>query len=295
MTSNESIETPSGKDKEGENFPVGSFLVRPDLRKHIHACYIFARATDDISDNPLLEAEEKIRRLDLFAKALLDDADMTVPSVIPLRESLKETGITPQHALDLLIAFKRDAVKLRYENWDELLDYCRYSASPIGRQVLALHGIGEEAWPASDALCSILQIVNHIQDCADDYRELDRVYIPLDMLATNKSDPVDLDHESTTPGLRATLTDMLLKLQPMMKTASSIPAQIPDWRLKMEISTIYVLAGKLIKLLHHRDPLCETVKLGRSAMLEAVFEGILRAPFYKKPVTPKDAHVSSSL
>ncbi|HBM91292.1 MAG TPA: squalene synthase HpnC, partial [Rhodospirillaceae bacterium] len=121
------IETPSGKNEETENFPVARF-VRATLQPHVMAFYTFARAADDISDNPLLEPEDKIKRLDAFATALLDKNDNSILSVIPLRESLQKTKVTAQHALDLLTAFKRDATKLRYENWDELLDYCRYSA-----------------------------------------------------------------------------------------------------------------------------------------------------------------------
>src|ERR1700733_1289386 len=177
-----SIEAPSGKNRRGENFPVGSFLIRPDLRAHIHAFYNFARAADDISDHPLMEPQIKLDRLDHFADVLLGHQSSDVPSAVAMRESLHATGISAQHCLDLLTAFKRDAIQLRYSDWHDLLDYCRYSASPVGRHVLALHGIGAKAWPANDALCSALQIINHIQDCADDYAQLDRVYIPQDML-----------------------------------------------------------------------------------------------------------------
>ena len=83
----------------------------------------------------------------------------------------------------MLHAFRLDAVKLRYRDWDDLMAYCRYSASPVGRQLLDLHGESRDTWPASDALCSALQVLNHLQDCADDYRLLDRVYLPLTDLA----------------------------------------------------------------------------------------------------------------
>ena len=72
--------------------------------------------------------------------------------------------------------------KLRYANWNELLDYCRYSAMPVGRFVLDVHGESRDTWPANDALCAALQIINHLQDCAKDYRQLDRVYLPMDLL-----------------------------------------------------------------------------------------------------------------
>ena len=83
--------------------------------------------------------------------------------------------------LDLLEAFRRDVTKLRYADWDELMDYCRYSATPVGRFVLDVHGESAPTWPANDALCAALQVINHLQDCAKDYREIDRVYLPLDV------------------------------------------------------------------------------------------------------------------
>jgi squalene synthase HpnC len=269
----------SGKNRGTENFPVGSFLIRPDLRAHVHAFYNFARAADDISDDPLMGPDEKIRRLDRFADVLVDTTASGVPSAIAMRESLKQTGITPQHCLDLLTAFKRDAVQLRYSDWDDLLDYCRYSASPVGRQVLALHGIGESAWPSNDALCSALQIINHIQDCADDYRELDRVYIPQDMLAAHGGLTSDLSRATSTPGLRKTLLAMLDRMEPMLAEARGLPKHVPDWRLKAETSVISGLADRLTALLRKRDPLCDDVKLGKVAVAGTALTGLLRAWF----------------
>jgi phytoene/squalene synthetase len=157
------------------------------------------------------------------------------------------------------------------------MDYCRYSASPVGRHVLALHGIGKEVWPANDALCSALQIINHIQDCADDYRELDRVYIPLDILLAQGASPDDLSRESATAGIRSTLDIMLDKLDPMLRAARDLPRHVPDVRLKMETSVITVLAERLVNLLRKRDPLCDNVKLGKPAVFGAAVSGIIRA------------------
>jgi len=269
--------TASGKNRDTENFPVGSFFIRADLRRHVHAFYNFARAADDISDHPLLEPYEKIRRLEHFALALTGKPDTSIPSVTALRESLRETGVTSQHSLDLLTAFMRDARQLRYRDWDDLMEYCRYSAAPVGRHVLALHGIGMEAWPANDALCAALQIINHIQDCADDYRELDRVYLPEDMLAARGATTADLSRPQASAGLRQTLTDMLDRLHPMLEQARHLPEAVPDPRLKIETSVICVLAERLARLLRRRDPLCDNVKLGKPAVGYAVIKGILRA------------------
>ncbi len=273
------INTASGKNRNTENFPVGSKLIRPDLRVHVHAFYNFARAADDISDHPLLEAQEKIIRLSRFTAVLLSDRASDVPVAVAMRESLQATGISAQHCVDLITAFQRDATQLRYRDWDDLMDYCRYSASPVGRHVLALHGIGEEAWPANDALCSMLQIINHIQDCADDYRTLDRVYIPQDMLAAHGSSTDDLALAKSTEGLRATIDAMLDRLDGMMPEARNLPRRVPDPRLKCETAIITMLAQRLISLLRRRDPLWDKVKLSKVAVGGAVVRGLLRAWF----------------
>ncbi|MDP9127906.1 MAG: squalene synthase HpnC [Pseudomonadota bacterium] len=269
--------TASGKNRDTENFPVGSIFIRPDLRPHIHVFYNFARAADDIADHPLLEPQEKLIRLSRFTAVMLSDRANDVPTAVAMRESLRQTGLGNQHCLDLITAFKRDATQLRYQDWDDLLDYCRYSASPVGRHVLALHGIGEHAWPANDALCSALQIINHIQDCGDDYRTLDRVYIPQDMLAAHGSTTSDLSRPESTDHLRATIGAMLDRLQIMMAEARNLPKFVDDKRLKTETSVIAALGDRLIRLLRRRDPLCDKVKLGKFAVASATVKGIVKA------------------
>lgn len=267
------------KNKDTENFPVGSFLIRAELRPHVHAFYSFARAADNISDNPLMEAAEKIRRLNQFILTLGDASSTAVPEAAVMRQSLAATHISPQHCLDLITAFKRDATQLRYANWEELLDYCRYSAAPVGRYVLALHGIGEAAWPANDALCAVLQIINHIQDCADDYRELDRVYIPADMLVLRGASLAGLSAAQCPEPLKLTLQDMLDRLKPLMEMARDFPKQIRDVRLKTEVSIILALAEDMIAQLRRRDPLSEETKLGKGAVVWAALRGAIGAWF----------------
>lgn len=270
------IETPSGKNAGTENFPVGSWLIRPDLRVHVHAFYRFARAADDISDNPLLDPDQKLTALLRF-KAVLDGTDdAAVPAAMEMRASLTQSGVSAKHCHDLLTAFCRDATQLRYRDWNDLLDYCRYSAAPVGRYVLALHGIGETAWPTNDALCAALQIINHIQDCADDYRELDRVYIPDDMLAAHGAHIAMLAAARSPAPLRAVLDAMLDRMEPMMREARALPRHVPDLRLKLETAVIASLADSLIDLLHRRDPLADNVKLSKARTIWAALRGCCR-------------------
>ncbi len=269
-----SLETPSGKNAGTENFPVGSLLIRAGLRRHVHAFYRFARAADDIADNPLLDATAKIAALDRFAAAVQGTEDPFAPAAMAMYRSLQDSQITPQHCLDLLTAFKRDATQLRYRDWDDLISYCNFSAAPVGRYLLELHGAPRSAWPANDALCNTLQIINHIQDCADDYRTLDRVYVPEDMLTARDASVAMLAEAKSPVALRQTLDDMLDRLEPMLALARTFPRQIPALRLRLETAIIVSLAESISTLLRNRDPLCDNVKLSKAAKLQAVLFGL---------------------
>jgi squalene synthase HpnC len=271
------IETPSGKNKDTENFPVGSFLIRHDLRAHVHRFYQFARAADDIADNPALSPDEKIVRLDAFEMALLDKNNNSVLPAAGLRVSLTETGVTPQHSLDLLRAFKQDAVKPRYKDWAELMDYCRYSASPVGRYVLALHGIGQEAWEANDALCSVLQVINHMQDCSDDFKEMNRVYLPEDDMRECGARIEELSGSALSPAMRKVLDMQIIRMKPMMAMARNLPRKVPDARLKIETAIIHELAERLINHLAATDVLAQNPKLSKLSVLIAAGAGTLKA------------------
>jgi squalene synthase HpnC len=172
----------SGKTYRDENFPVASWIIHPRHRALILAFYNFVRTADDIADHATLGERDKLNYLDLLEAELLGQGD-SQPEAVNLRAALAQRSMPPRHALDVLIAFRMDVTKLRYENWDEVIHYCRYSAMPVGRFMLDVHGESTSTWPASDALCAGLQINNHLQDCGKDYRDLNRVYLPRDALA----------------------------------------------------------------------------------------------------------------
>jgi hydroxysqualene synthase len=200
------VETPSGKGAGDENFPVGSFLIARPLRPHVAAYYAFARAIDDIADNPELAPEEKLKRLDAMDRALCEDtADPELAKAQALRRSLLATGVDFAHARDLVSAFRQDAVKGRYDDWADLMGYCDRSAAPVGRFLLELHGEERRHFPYSDALCNALQVINHLQDCADDYRNLDRVYLPLQWLDEEGETVEALARPHASRGLRRVL------------------------------------------------------------------------------------------
>jgi squalene synthase HpnC len=269
------VETPSGKGRGGENFPVGSWLIRRDLRVHVHAFYSFARNADDIADNPALAADDKIRRLDRMA-AILDGAPGTdSPAASAMRASLAKTGVTAQHCHDVLHAFRLDATKLRYRDWDDLMDYCRSSAAPVGRQLLDLHGESQDTWPSSDALCSALQVLNHLQDCVADYRALDRVYLPLDDLGAAGCTVEALEAPAASPGLRRVIDTVLDRTEALIATAGGLPPRVAARGLRWESAVIVGLAARLARRLRHGDPLASRVKLGKNDFAAAFLTGIL--------------------
>ena len=272
------VETPSGKGRGDENFPVGSWLIRRDLRVHVHAFYRFARNADDIADSPALAAADKLRRLDCMAAVLDgvagDAAGGESPAAFAMRESLAATGLTAQHCHDVLRAFRQDAVKLRYRDWDDLMEYCRYSAAPVGRQLLDLHGESREAWPASDALCSALQVLNHLQDCAADYRALDRVYLPLADLDAAGCRVEMLAAPAASPGLRRVLETVLDRTDALIATARGLPPRVAARGLRWESAVIVALAARLARRLRRGDPLAGRVALTKSDFAAAFFTGI---------------------
>ena len=254
----------SGKSHGDENFPVASLLVRAQHRRPILAFYEFARVADDVVDHPSLTAAEKIELLDRLEADLVGDdrADPIVQSV-DLRRALAERGLSPQHAQDLLRAFRLDATKRRYKDWAELMSYCALSAMPVGRFVLDVHGESHSAWPASDAICAALQINNHLQDCGLDYRNLDRVYLPLDDLDRHGLSVEALGGAKASPALRRCIAELALRADKLLQQGAGLETAIADWRLGLEISVIQALASRIAHRLTACDPLSEETHLGR--------------------------------
>jgi squalene synthase HpnC len=248
----------SGKGHQDENFPVASVLIAPRHRPAVMAFYAVARMGDDIADHEIATPDEKLARLAAIA-ATLTGADDAIPAAARLREVMAERRLDNQHILDLLEAFRRDAVKARTADWADLMDYCRYSAAPVGRYVLDVHGESRATWPANDALCAALQVINHLQDCGKDYRTLDRVYIPLDALAAAGLDVTALGEPRASPALRGVITDLATRTQSLLAAARPLAGQTRDARLALEIGVIQRLAESLARRITRRDPLSERV------------------------------------
>ncbi|MCP1971238.1 squalene synthase HpnC [Bradyrhizobium elkanii] len=263
----------SGKTHRDENFPVASWIIHPRHRALILAFYNFVRTADDIADHATLPAEEKLRYLDLMEAELLGNGD-TQKEAVNLRRAFAERSMPPRHALDVLVAFRLDVTKLRYENWDDVIDYCRYSAMPVGRFMLDVHGEDTSTWAASDALCAGLQINNHLQDCGKDYRNLNRVYLPRDALAAAGATVEMLGEAKSQPALLKCLQALAVRTEALLDQSKSLAAEVKDFRLGLEISVIQAFADKIVNMLKLRDPLSERVHLSPVELLLQSLGGV---------------------
>lgn len=244
----------SGKDAGQESFPVASWLLPPSKRADIMAFYRFARAADDIVDHPSLPPDEKLRLLGQMEGRL------------PLAGA--------EHAAALLVAFRQDASKARYADWDELMDYCRHSAAPVGRFLLDLFGEDRALWSRSDALCAALQVLNHVQDCGKDYRALDRLYLPQDWLDADGVMPDMLAALHTAPALRRTLDRVLDATAALLTVSRPLTADIRHRGLRIQAATTQIGAEALLGRLRRQDPLARHVRLGWPIRFWCLLRGI---------------------
>jgi squalene synthase HpnC len=250
-----------------ENFPVGSFLIPKDCRPHVHAFYLFARRADDISDSATLAADEKVRQLSAVQAALGVDEAALPAWARPYHRSLIATNKTPRHGRDLLSAFIQDATKLRYRDWDELIDYCVRSAASVGRVMMDIHGETEADIAGSDALCEALQVLNHLQDCKEDYLNLNRVYLPEPWLAAAGGGVADLAGEHATPAVRQVIDRCLDGVDDLLRRAARTPPTIRRRGLRLETALIIELAKALSAKLRRADPLAGPVKVSKPVWL----------------------------
>ncbi len=165
-----------------ENFPVVSLFLPKKLRKHVAIIYKFARTADDFADEEIYNDNNRISLLDDFVNSLLNAVNGNYSNTFwqALDNTIKQYDLSPQLFVDLITAFKQDLIKKEYNDFNELLQYCKNSANPVGRLILQLHGINnDEANKYSDLICSALQLTNFWQDISIDLNK-QRVYIPIE-------------------------------------------------------------------------------------------------------------------
>lgn len=266
------------KSRFDENFPVASRLIPAELRPHVHTFYLCVRAADDVADDGQRAPDEKMALLTAMDEALQGKRgeDETTRYAVAHRASAAATGVTIDHARHLLQAFMMDVTKLRYRNWSELINYCLYSAAPVGRYLLDLHGEDARARPHTDALCMALQILNHLQDCKDDYLNLDRVYLPLDMLNDAGATVEVLADARSSRALRMALDRVLARTDELIVNARFGPKLIRRRGLRLETAVIVAIAERLSSRLKRNDPVAGRVELSAGENARSVLTGLWR-------------------
>jgi hydroxysqualene synthase len=165
-----------------ENFPVASFILPAKIRTAVTVVYVFARRADDLADEGNASNDERIRQLEQMEHELQQTIDGNLPDdylYLALADVIKRFQIPTTLFTDLISAFKQDVIKKRYQDFGELMDYCRRSANPVGRLMLHLFEQADDKNLAlSDGICSALQLINFYQDLSQDYDEMQRIYIP---------------------------------------------------------------------------------------------------------------------
>lgn len=249
----------SGKGRGDENFPVASWLIAGRHRPVVWAFYRVARLADDIADHVSASRSEKLAAM-AEIEGCLTGVKTSVRPACDLRHALADRDLSDRHILDLLVAFRRDVVKPRTADWGDLMDYCRYSAAPVGRFMLEVHGEDRACWPASDALCAALQVINHLQDCGEDYRTLDRIYVPADALNAAGLTEAALGETSASPALKSVISDLTVRTGQLLAAAAPLASRVRDPRLALEIGVIHSLAVSLNRRLAREDPLAGKVR-----------------------------------
>ena len=266
----------SGKNRKTVNFPVISWFFSENFSYHINTFYNFARAADDIADTNMLSSKEKIKQLNKFDTIINGEKyDLPAhPSAKLMRESILNTGVDKNHCGQLLAAFRQDATKQRYDNWEELFEYCQKSAAPVGRYLLDLFGESQNNYKFSDPLCIALQVLNHLQDCKEDYETLDRVYIPLSWMNECGTEPLDLSQDSSHPKLKMVFHMLLDKTMELLREAEPLPNNICSRSLRIQTRSILNIAHELRHKLWTLDPLSEKIKLSKWQYFKSCARGI---------------------
>lgn len=229
-----------------ENFPVISVLLPKDLRKHVAIIYWFARTADDFADEGNLDAEQRLAQLNEFEKSFSETLNGKFKSSFDeaLYDTIKRKNLTPQLFYDLLTAFKLDVTKKRYESFDEVLNYCKHSANPVGRLILELFNVRvDEAFYFSDKICTALQLTNFYQDIEIDY-EKGRIYFSqAEMQRFEVSENIFAKKENNA-NLKQLLKYNIDRAQSMFDEGKNLYEFISG-RLKLEIKWT-ILGGELI-------------------------------------------------
>ena len=273
----------SGKQFRDENFPVASLIISKEIRKTIRIFYQFARMSDDISDNNRLSKGNKQKILNFFEQKIKDTESSDISILNNIIQLFKVLPSAKKYSLELLKAFMIDTKKKRYKTFEELIFYCSYSANPVGRFfIYTTYKLKKiqldnkiEIFKSSDSLCTALQIINHIQDCQDDFNDYDRVYIPLDYFRRFSLDVSVLKKKKAPIDFIFLKNELISKVEDLLLDTANGLKLIKEWRLRKETFIILNVAKRLCFLLKNNDPLEKKIKLTRIDLIFCFIKAII--------------------
>lgn len=262
---------------------MASFIISKNIKKFIRLFYTFARTADDIADHDSISGTEKLRILNFFDNSLKNGIKTDIKVLNNLILHFKKLKFTKTYSRSLLKAFKLDATKRRYNNWDELLNYCKFSANPVGRFFIDLTYVEQNIkieeekriLKSSDNLCTALQIINHLQDCKEDFEKLDRIYLPISYFNRYKIDFEILKKDYSCKNFKKLKKEMIRKVEDLLDRSKSGLKLIKIWRLKKETLIILNIAKRLCFLIKRNDPLEKKIKLSRIDLIFCFIKGII--------------------
>ena len=268
----------SGKSYSDENFPVASFLMTKKIRSIVRVFYFFARMADDIADHQKLSSNQKKKILLFFDNAISKSKKTNNKVLDKMIARFKELPSGKKYSRNLLKAFMMDASNKKYKNWNDLLYYCKFSANPVGRFVIDAVNERkniEKIYEASDSLCTALQIINHIQDCKKDFKELNRVYIPESFFKKYSLDKKTLRKSKSEENFERLKIEIIDNVLTSLRKTKLGLRKIQSWRLRKETLIILNIAKRLCNLLKINDPLEKQIKLSRIDFIFCFFKGIM--------------------
>jgi len=273
----------SGKNFKDENFPVASLLIKKNVRDIIRIFYSFARISDDIADNNTLTSFKKLKILNFFDESIRNSKRSEINSLDKIIHLSEKFPKSKNYSRELLKAFTLDATKKRYKNWDDLVSYCKFSANPVGRFFIYLTyktnnqllNNEKRIFESSDNLCTALQIINHIQDCKDDYLNYDRVYIPSDYFHKYSLKVEVLKEDKAPIDFIFLKNELITETEKLLSDVKIGLNLIKDWRLRRETFIILNIAKRLCFLLKKDDPLFKKIKLSRIDLIICFIKGIV--------------------
>ena len=235
-----------------ENFPVGSILVPRRLRRAVHAIYHFARYADDVADEGEQRPEERLAelaRLEAELNCIKRGDTPAMPMMQTLAREIAAHQLPLQPFYDLLSAFRQDVTKTRYASFADVMDYCRRSANPVGRLMLALYGVHDTRHLAmADGICSALQLINFLQDVAIDWKK-DRIYLPQDDLERFRIREAQIANGDISGLWRPMMAKQIERTRKMLQAGAPL-GKVLKGRLGLELRLIILGGDRILKKLH---------------------------------------------